>query len=47
MDKKATLEAIDPATRGWLEAHRKQVEALDWLYFDTAPPPRSEPKKKA
>jgi hypothetical protein len=47
MDKKATLEAIDPATRGWLEAHRKEVEALDWLYFDTAPPPRSEPKKKA
>lgn len=47
MDKKATLDAIDPATRAWLEEHRKEVEDLDWLYFDTAPPPRSEPKKKA
>lgn len=47
MDKEATLAAIDPATRGWLEEHRKEIEELDWLYFDTAPPPRKEAKKKA
>jgi hypothetical protein len=47
MDRKATLGAIDPATRTWLEEHRQEIEALDWIYFDTAPPPRSEPRKKA
>jgi len=39
MDKTATLERIDPSTRQWLEAHREQIEKLDWIYFDTAPPP--------
>lgn len=47
MDKKATLEAIDPATKSWLEQHRAEIENLDWLFFDTAPPPRPEPKKTA
>ncbi len=47
MDKAATLEAIDPATRAWLEQHRKQIEALDWFYFDTIGPPRADAKKKA
>jgi hypothetical protein len=47
MDRKATLGAIDPATRTWLEEHRQEIEALDWTFFDTAPPPRSEPRKKA
>lgn len=47
MDKEATLAAIDPATRSWLEQHRQEVEALDWRFFDTAPPPRPDPKKQA
>ncbi len=46
MDKDATLAAIDSSTRAWLEEHRKEVEELDWVYFDTVPPARGEPAKK-
>lgn len=47
MDKPATLEAIEPATRAWLDQHRAEIEALDWTFFDTVPPPRAAPKKQA
>jgi hypothetical protein len=46
MDRQATLDAIDPATRAWLGEHRAEIEKLDWAYFDTVPPPRAEEKKK-
>ena len=49
MDKEATLAAIDPATRAWLEDHRDRIEAVDFRLLDTAPPPRqaSRPRKGA
>ncbi|MDQ7006940.1 MAG: hypothetical protein Q9Q40_06885 [Acidobacteriota bacterium] len=44
--KKRVLERIDPATRRWLEEHRERIEAVDFRYFDTAPPAREKTKKK-
>ncbi len=45
--KKRVLERIDPATRKWLEEHRERIEKVDFRYFDTAPPARDRPQKKA
>ncbi len=44
LDKAATLARIDAATRGWLEAHRARIEALDFGPLDTAAPPRTRPE---
>lgn len=41
MDKSATLAAIDPGTRNWLDEHRQEIEALDFRLFDTATPERA------
>lgn len=38
--KAEVLARIDGATRQWLEAHRAEVEAVDFDLFDTAAPPR-------
>jgi hypothetical protein len=46
MDRAATLARIDRPTAQWLEAHRKEIEELDFGLFDTAAPPRDRPQKK-
>lgn len=43
-DKTKTLTSIDKETAAWLEAHRKDIEDLDFGLFDTAVPPRPRPK---
>lgn len=43
--KKQVLARIDAGTREWLEAHREQIESLDFRFFDTAPPPRPRARK--
>jgi hypothetical protein len=45
-DRAATLARIDKPTAQWLEAHRKEIEDLDFGLFDTAAPPRDRPEKK-
>lgn len=44
-DKEAVLARIDAGTRGWLEANRAKIEALDFDTFDTMAPPRTKPEK--
>jgi hypothetical protein len=47
MDPETVLERIHPDTRAWLEEHRQEIEELDFVFFDTAPPPRTRSRGHA